>query len=54
MDYLEFIARVTSHIPDRGQIMVRCYVLYANVHRGNMKKTEADLLHPLIIEEEVS
>ena len=21
MDYLEFIARVTSHIPDKGQVM---------------------------------
>ena len=27
MDYLEFIARVTSHIPDKGQIMVRYYGL---------------------------
>jgi hypothetical protein len=23
MDYLEFIARVTSHIPNKGQVMVR-------------------------------
>jgi len=23
MDYLEFIAQVTSHIPDKGQVMVR-------------------------------
>ena len=23
MDYLEFIARVTSHIPDKSQVMVR-------------------------------
>jgi hypothetical protein len=22
MDYLEFIARVTSHIPDKGQVRV--------------------------------
>jgi hypothetical protein len=27
MDYPEFIARVTSHIPDRGQVMVRYYGL---------------------------
>ena len=33
MDYLEFIARVTSHIPDKGQVMVRYYGLYANAHR---------------------
>jgi hypothetical protein len=32
MDYLEFIAWVTSHIPDKGQVMVRYYGLYANVH----------------------
>ena len=27
MNYLEFIARVTSHIPDKGQVMVRYYGL---------------------------
>ena len=32
MDYLEFVARVTSHIPDKGQVMVRYYGLYANAH----------------------
>jgi hypothetical protein len=32
MDYLEFIARATSHIPDKGQVMVRYYGLYANAH----------------------
>jgi len=39
MDYLEFIARVTSHIPDKGQVTVRYYGLYANAHRGKVKKT---------------
>jgi hypothetical protein len=38
MDYLEFIARATSHIPDKGQVMVRHYGLYANAHRGKVKK----------------
>jgi hypothetical protein len=38
MDYLEFLARVTSHIPDKGQVMVRYYGLYANAHRGKVKK----------------
>jgi len=28
MDYLEFIARVTSHIPDKGQVMIRYFGLY--------------------------
>jgi hypothetical protein len=30
MDYLEFVARLTSHIPDKGQVMVRYYGLSAN------------------------
>jgi hypothetical protein len=40
MDYLEFIARVTSHIPDKGQVTVRYYGLYANAHRGKMRKVK--------------
>ena len=50
MDYLEFIARVTSHIPDKGQVMVRYYGLYANAHRGKMKKAEIILpIHLLLL-----
>ncbi len=50
MDYLEFIARVTSHIPDKGQVMVRYYGLYSNAHRGKMWKAGADPSHPPVIE----
>jgi len=38
MDYLDFIARVTAHIPDKGQVMIRYYGLYSNAHRGVMRK----------------
>ncbi|MFC1799748.1 transposase [Candidatus Eisenbacteria bacterium] len=38
MDYLEFIARATAHIPDKGQVMMRYYGLYSNAHRGKEKK----------------
>jgi hypothetical protein len=38
MGYLEFIARVTSHIPDKGQVTVRYYGLYANAHGGKFRK----------------
>ena len=38
MDCPEFIARVTSHIPDKGQVTVRYYGLYANAHRGKVRK----------------
>jgi hypothetical protein len=39
--YLEFIARVTSPIPDKGQVMVRYYGLYANAHI--YRSSEADV-----------
>ena len=42
MDYLEFIARVTSHIPEKGQVKVRYYGLHANAHRGKVKKASQD------------
>jgi hypothetical protein len=32
MDYPEFIAPVTSHIPDKGQVMVRYYGLCKALH----------------------
>jgi hypothetical protein len=46
MDYLEFIARVTSHIPDKGQVTVRYYGLYANAHRGKIKKANLEAFRP--------
>jgi hypothetical protein len=52
MDYLEFIARVTSHMPDKGQVMVRYYGLYANVHRGKVRKSGVSPLMLRMSEEE--
>ena len=52
MDYLEFIARVTAHIPDKGQVMVRYYGLYANAHRGKVKKASLSPAALRIVEEE--
>lgn len=52
MDYLEFVARVTSHIPDKRQVMVCYFGLYANAHRGKVCKSEEDGHHLLRIEEE--
>lgn len=51
-DYLEFIARVTSHIPDKGEVTVRYYGLYANAHRGKVRKMEGREQKPILIEEE--
>ena len=53
MDYLEFIARVTSHIPDKGQVMVRYFGLYANAHRGKVKKASRSPTALRIVEEEL-
>jgi hypothetical protein len=53
MDYLEFIARVTSHIPDKDQVMIRYFGLYANAHRGKVRKSEEAAGKLVIIEEEV-
>ena len=52
MDYLEFIARVVSHIPDKGQVMVRYYGLYANDHRGKVRKASRVPVVLGMIEEE--
>jgi hypothetical protein len=54
MDYLEFIARVTSHIPDKGQVTLLYYGLYSNAHRGKMRKAGVDPSHPPIIDDKVS
>jgi len=53
MDYLEFIARVTSHIPDKGQVTVRYYGLYANAHRGKVRKASLGPFPLRILEEEL-
>jgi hypothetical protein len=49
MDYLEFIARVTAHIPDKGQVMIRYYALYSNAHRGKeTKRGQAKSVPPIL------
>ena len=53
MDYLEFIARVTSHIPDKGQVTVRYFGLYANAHRGKVKKASHEPFPLRMVEEEL-
>ena len=53
MDYLEFIARLTSHIPDKGQVTVRYYGLYANAHRGKVKKASLGFFSLRMVEEEL-
>jgi hypothetical protein len=40
-DYLEWIARLTSHIPDKGAQTVHYYGAYSNKHRGVVRKRVA-------------
>ena len=53
MDYLEFIARVTSRILDKDQVMIRHYGLYSNAHRGKKRKEGEDSAHSPVIDEEI-
>jgi hypothetical protein len=41
-DALEWLAAMCSHIPDRGEQMVRYYGYYSNVCRGKRKESEDD------------
>jgi hypothetical protein len=42
---------VTSHIPDKGQVTVRYYGLYANAHRGKVRKASVKAFPLRIVEE---
>jgi hypothetical protein len=49
-DALEWLAAMSSHIPDKGEQMVRYYGYYSNVCRGRRQKEDQDGLIPYIIE----
>ena len=51
-DALEWLASMYSHVPNRGEQMVRYYGYYSNVSRGKRKKEEQDDIIPCIIEED--
>ena len=47
---MEWLAAMCSHIPNRGEQMVRYYGYYSNVSRGKRKETGADDAMPCILE----
>jgi len=49
-DALERIAAMCSHVPNKGEQMVRYYGFYSNVARGKRKKNDHDELIPSILE----
>jgi hypothetical protein len=53
-DALEWLAAMSSHVPDKGEQMVRYYGYYSNVSRGKRKKQNQDEWIPCILEPEGS
>jgi len=47
---LEWLAAMCSHIPNRGEQMVRYYGWYSNVSRGKRQKEGSDDAIPCILE----
>ena len=53
-DALEWLAAMCSHVPNKGEQMVRYYGYYSNVSRGKRKKQDHDELIPSILESDGS
>ncbi len=53
-DALEWLAAMSSHVPDKGEQMVRYYGYYSNVSRGKRKRQNQDEWIPCILEPEGS
>jgi hypothetical protein len=51
-DALEWLAAMCSHVPNKGEQMVRYYGYYSNVSRGKRKRDDQDDLIPSILEPE--
>jgi hypothetical protein len=53
-DVLEWLAAMCSHVPNKGEQMVRYYGYYSNVSRWKRKKDELDDVIPCIQEPELT
>jgi Putative transposase len=53
-DALEWLAAMCSHVPNKGEQMVRYYGYSSNVCRGQRKKADTDGLVPCILQTEES
>jgi hypothetical protein len=54
VDALEFMARVVSHIPDKGQVLQRYYGWYANRTRGVRRRVRGGEDRPVVYAEPVA
>ena len=53
VDPLEFLARLTAHIPNKHQVMTRYYGYYANRVRGARRRREPPVGEPTLVTEPV-
>jgi hypothetical protein len=53
-DALEWLAAMCSHVPNKGEQMVRYYGYYSNVSRGRRKNHAKDNPIPCILEPELT
>ncbi|MBL7174088.1 MAG: hypothetical protein ISS68_14760 [Desulfobacteraceae bacterium] len=53
-DGMRALAAMCTHVPDKGEQLVRYYGFYSNVSRGRRKKQEQDDIKPSILETEGS
>jgi hypothetical protein len=53
-DALEWLVAMCSHVPNKGERMVRYYGYYSNVSRGDREKSEHDEWVPCILQSEKS
>ena len=51
---LDWLARLVTHIPNKGEQLVRYYGYYSNNSRGMRKKTENDVEMPALVESDIS
>lgn len=51
---MEWLAAISTHVPDKGTQMVHYYTYYSNVSRGNRKRQNQDERIPCILEPEES
>ena len=53
-DALVWLAAMCSHVPNKGEQMVRYYGHYSDVARGKRKKVDEDDKIPCILESELT
>jgi hypothetical protein len=51
---LDWLARVVTHIPNRGEQLVRYYGYYSNKSRGMRKKADTDCQVPALVDSDIS